>query len=999
VNAAEARGAGQRRRNLRRVAISLVAIVVVWLTLGLRGLNPESEFGVLDGALLAGRSVRLEGRWALAPPGLFRLTRYPRGGVELELPGADELMLRTDDGRRFGFRGWITVRVQPDAWQRMHAASNGQGLRGALIHAARVAGEGLRPQGGGAGTAHGLPERFRDELARVGLEMRRLSIEGLDFLTVQAGSVSPPTASKLLVVGLDGADWAIIDPLLEQGRLPNLQRLIRNGVRAKLLTISPMLSPVIWTTVATGVEPVRHGVMDFLIEDADGGASQPVTSAQRKVPAIWEMLSRSGVDVGVTAWWATWPADAVRGYLVSDRIAYQLFGYRADPAEAQGKTWPPDLYDEIRQWIVPPESVEWERVGPYLRGSRSREDEFDDEDRERLQGLQTLIASGETYIRIARELHEQFQPRFEAVYLEGTDTIGHLFMPFRPPLLPGIDPADFESFSEIVDQYYETADGYLGELLADRDEDWTVMVLSDHGFASDASRPRTTDSRIGHGAAADWHRRFGILILSGAHVRAGTRLEEASVYDIAPTILALFGQPIPQSWPGRVLGTVLDEEFLEQHPVRYRPDDPERDEIDRAATEDPSAADLIRKLRTLGYVSSGSDRSESITARNNAGVALLSEGRFEDAESEFRAGLAAEPGAAMLRFNLGVALRFQGRPDEASPLFEEAMNTPATLRMAGTQLAMIRLDQGDLAAAEELLRTVLAAEPGASDSHNLLGRVLKRKGDLEGAREAFLHAADLDPDIAFPRNNLGNLAKESGQIDDAERWYLRAIEADPYFMGAYNNLALVYQDRGELQKALDLYDRALAKAPSNAELLNNVGSWYYASGDFEEARQLWTRAAAAAPNYPSPLNNLAGLAIHAQRFSDAEPLLRRAIELDPDYGDARINMALALGSRRDFDGAREHLKRATDDPAAASRAWLQLGFLELQQGFVDAAIRAFESSRDLDSSNVQVWNGLGEAYRLTGRTHEAIEMWKRSLAMDPSQEPLRGSLEQLEQLK
>jgi len=69
--------------------ILLVAIAVVWLTLGVRGLNPESEFGVLEGALLAGRRVRLEGRWALAPPGLLRLTRYPRGGVELELPGAD----------------------------------------------------------------------------------------------------------------------------------------------------------------------------------------------------------------------------------------------------------------------------------------------------------------------------------------------------------------------------------------------------------------------------------------------------------------------------------------------------------------------------------------------------------------------------------------------------------------------------------------------------------------------------------------------------------------------------------------------------------------------------------------------------------------------------------------------------------------------------------------------------------------------------------------------
>ena len=95
-------------------------------------------------------------------------------------------------------------------------------------------------------------------------------------------------------IGLDGLDWEILDPLIEQGRLPHLEGLIENGTRAKLLSISPMLSPVIWTTVATGVEPSRHGIIDFLIEDPDSDQRQPVTSAQRQVPAVWVIGSRSG---------------------------------------------------------------------------------------------------------------------------------------------------------------------------------------------------------------------------------------------------------------------------------------------------------------------------------------------------------------------------------------------------------------------------------------------------------------------------------------------------------------------------------------------------------------------------------------------------------------------------------------------------------------------------------------------------------------------------------
>ena len=141
-----------------------------------------------------------------------------------------------------------------------------------------------------------------------------------------------------------------------------------------------MLSPVIWTTVATGVEPSRHGILDFLVQDVGGGASQPVTSVQRRAPTVWELLSRAGVDVGVTSWWASWPADPVRGYLVSDRIAYQLFGFRADPEDAQGKTWPPELYERIRPLIVEPDGIGWDEVTPYLGGARRAEGDFDEQE-------------------------------------------------------------------------------------------------------------------------------------------------------------------------------------------------------------------------------------------------------------------------------------------------------------------------------------------------------------------------------------------------------------------------------------------------------------------------------------------------------------------------------------------------------------------------------------------------------------------------------------------
>jgi Flp pilus assembly protein TadD/predicted AlkP superfamily phosphohydrolase/phosphomutase len=972
-------------------------LVGVWLLVGIRSID-DHEFGVLDGPLLFGSPRLVEGNWTVAPPFLLRLTVYPRYGLELPLPSAETAMLRASDGSRYGFRGWITLRPRPDGWLELHDAARGKGVEGALVDAVREAAEGLRPGSerglDGADLTRELQRGLAQTLQSRGLELRRIELDSIDFLAVGEGSPTPePSGARLLVVGLDGLDWEILDELIAQGRVPNLARLIDEGVSAKLLTISPMLSPVIWTTVATGVEPSRHGVLDFLVQDVSGTASQPVTSVQRRAPTMWELLSRAGVDVGVTGWWASWPADPVRGYLVSDRIAYQLFGFRADPDDAQGKTWPPELYESIRSLIVSPDSIGWDDVTPYLAGARREEGEFDAEERQLIDELRTLLASGRSYVGIGQQLRSTYQPQFEAVYLEGTDTIGHLFMPYRSPRLPGIEQKRFESFNGAVDRYYETADRFLGELLADRGPEWTVLVLSDHGFASDATRPQTTDSRVGHGAAADWHRRFGVLVLSGAHVREGLRLEEASVYDVAPTVLALFGQPIPRSWPGRTLGAALEEEFLDQHPVRYRLDDPARADLLAEDLVDPAAADLLAKLQSLGYVSAGGSNSESVTARNNAGVALLAEGRFAEAEQEFLAGLEVSPGSPMLTLNLGLALRLQGREDDAIDRFRQALDYPATLRMAGHLLAQLLLRRGELDEAQALLGRVLEREPAAADVRNTLGQLLERRGQVAEATREYARAVEFDPNAAMPRNNLGNLARRRGDLQTAERWYLQAIDADPYFMGAYNNLALVYQDRGEMGKARDLYARAVAKAPNNAELLNNLGSWYYAQGEFGEARKYWSQSAAADPGYPSPLNNLAGLEINAQRYVEAEQLLRRALELDADYGDARINLALALSAHGDLDSARDQLRLATNDARTGPNAWAKLGALELETGYVDEAIAALEQARTLGPRNTEVLNYLGEAYRRKGLAEQALAVWRESLAIDPRQARLREYLD------
>lgn len=159
--------------------------------------------------------------------------------------------------------------------------------------------------------------------------MRRrvaLSLAGLTTVltgmavAVTAASIpdgSLPTAKKtdalfpygpVLVFGIDGADWQVVGPLMDAGQLPNLRALLERGRGGVLRSSEPMASPVVWTTIFTGVEPSTHGVASWLQSDA----------RSRRVPMLWDIFGahdRSSLTVNVPGTWP--PNDVAYGRLVS----------------------------------------------------------------------------------------------------------------------------------------------------------------------------------------------------------------------------------------------------------------------------------------------------------------------------------------------------------------------------------------------------------------------------------------------------------------------------------------------------------------------------------------------------------------------------------------------------------------------------------------------------------------------------------------------------------
>src|SRR5437868_15420995 len=128
----------------------------------------------------------------------------------------------------------------------------------------------------------------------------------------------PRLAKRVLLIGWDAADWKIINPLLDAGLMPTLNAFVNGGVMGNLATLQPILSPMLWNSIATGKRAHKHGIHGFVELKPDGTGIRPVMSTSRKVKAIWNILTQAGLKAQVFSWFASHPAEPIHGVCVSN---------------------------------------------------------------------------------------------------------------------------------------------------------------------------------------------------------------------------------------------------------------------------------------------------------------------------------------------------------------------------------------------------------------------------------------------------------------------------------------------------------------------------------------------------------------------------------------------------------------------------------------------------------------------------------------------------------
>ena len=162
---------------------------------------------------------------------------------------------------------------------------------------------------------------------------------------------------KILLIGWDAADWEMIDPLLQSGQMPALAQLIKGGLRGNLATLQPVLSPMLWTSIATGKRADKHGICGFTEPLPDASGIGPVRSTSRKCKAIWNILTQSGLKSNIVGWFATNPAEPINGVMITDQFLHpQLKGESPGTVRTES-VHPPKLVQVAATLRVPAESL------------------------------------------------------------------------------------------------------------------------------------------------------------------------------------------------------------------------------------------------------------------------------------------------------------------------------------------------------------------------------------------------------------------------------------------------------------------------------------------------------------------------------------------------------------------------------------------------------------------------------------------------------------------
>ncbi len=610
--------------------------------------------------------------------------------------------------------------------------------------------------------------------------------------------MSTPASRKVLLIGWDAADWKVINPLLDQGLMPTLDDFINHGVMGNIATLRPILSPMLWNSIATGMRPDKHGIHGFMEPDPQNGGVRPVTSTSRKVKAIWNILTQRGYKSHVVGWFAGHPAEPINGISVSDLYPYATAALGQEWPMPPGTVYPESKRDIFAGLRMHPAEVTEAAILPWIPLAGKIDQEKD-------RGLQSFakILSENCSVHNAATWILQNEPwDFLAVYYNGIDHFCHGFMHYHPPQLEWVPQDRYEVYKDVVNGAYRFHDMMLDTLLQLAGPDVTVILVSDHGFHSDHLRPRGIPKEPA--GPAIQHRPFGVVCMKGENIKQDERIYGATLLDITPTILTMFGLPVGEDMDGRVLLQAFENPPAIQRIASWENEPGACGMHPADLRMDPAAAQaVLQQFVALGYIqppSEDQNKAVDIAIREqhyNLSRVYLDSRRYSQALSLLEDLVKKWPDEVRFQQHLAQCYTLLQRRAEAKEILQALMARDAkALSTAGQERTDAKPAGTKTGGAVSLdggidLSKSLAPKTPRPWAEFLMGVIHFHEGEMEEALASLQRAEAADPRLPDLYLRIGETYLRLRRNNDAERAFLRALEIDGDSPEAHLGLSMV----------------------------------------------------------------------------------------------------------------------------------------------------------------------------------------------------------------
>lgn len=636
-------------------------------------------------------------------------------------------------------------------------------------------------------------------------------------------------AKKVLLIGWDAADWKFLTPLMEEGLMPNLTKLVEGGVKGRLATLDPPLSPTLWTSIATGKRPYKHGVHGFTEVDPSGQGVRPIYNTSRKVKAIWNILTQNKLRSNVVGWWPSHPAEPIDGVMVSNFFQRATAPLDQPWPLPKGTVYPEALADTLAECRVHPHELTAAHIQPFVPNAYKVDQRQD----QRLQAVAKITADCSSIHAATTYLMENTEWDLTAVYLDAIDHYCHGFMKYHPPHRPHIPLQDYEMYKEVVKGGCRYHDMMLGRLMKLAGDDTTIILISDHGFHPDHNRPLSIPKEPS-GPAVE-HSPYGIVVMNGPGIKQDELLFGASLLDITPTLLTLLGLPVAEDMDGKVLLSAFQEPpVVEVIPSWENVAGHDGSHPEQAAQSQEAMQAELQQLIDLGYIDDpGPNLEVAIKNTRNEnnynlarayldggqwpdGISLLEDLHTENPHtlryaiwlihayqhtSQYKQArkvvehvrAIADRESIQLDVLEGTLLLAEGRYKKALQLFQKAEGEAEYLPHIHLRIAHAYIHLNRFEEAKRVLEKALAHNPESFNAWQTLGLTNMRMMQYEAAAAAFLKAIGLMYYSPAVHYYLGEALLSMACYEEAANAFKSCLKLAPEANKARQRLISIYE--------------------------------------------------------------------------------------------------------------------------------------------------------------------------------------------------------------